>query len=50
MIDCSSEGAAKNAVKAQGWSPVEWRFIEEKPADWRPGDRFPWGEDSEVRT
>ena len=42
LIEAPTESKAKAAIKAQGWKPREWRFCEEKAADWRPGDRFPW--------
>lgn len=41
IIEAESEAAVKDAVKTQGWSPSEWRFIEPKPLSWTPGTRFP---------
>lgn len=41
LIEAESEEAVEQAVAKQGWSPKEWRFIEEKPSDWTPGSRFP---------
>ena len=44
VIDAKSESAAMVLVKKH-WKPGEFRFIEEKEADFRPGDRFPWPEE-----
>lgn len=46
LVEAASENAAKLAV-LESWplQPTEWlrswRFCEERPFDWRPGDRFP---------
>lgn len=43
LVEARSERAAKAAVD-QDWPAVGrrvWRFVEERDADWLPGDRFP---------
>jgi hypothetical protein len=42
VIDAANEDHVRDLVHAQGWSPMEWRFIEPRAADWMPPpDRFP---------
>lgn len=43
VIDAATEDEAKQIVRDH-WKPGEWRFCEEKPLHWRPGDRFPWAD------
>lgn len=43
LVAASAEWTAKAAV-AEDWPEsvdAEWRFVEQKPADWIPSDRFP---------
>jgi hypothetical protein len=43
IVAASVEWTAKAAV-AEDWPEsvdAEWRFVEQKSADWTPGDRFP---------
>lgn len=44
-IDAADEAGAVDAV-LEDWpafsdNGCEWRFLEERPDEWRPGDRFP---------
>ena len=41
LVDAQTEGEAKRAVGVSWPDDVEWRFFNECPADWLPGDRFP---------
>lgn len=41
VVDAQSSVKAKAIIKRH-WGPSGWRFCDEKPLDWRPGDRFPW--------
>ena len=40
VVDAESEEAAKAAVRVDWPEAEKWRFCEEKPRDWKPGDRF----------
>jgi hypothetical protein len=42
LVGAGNEGAAKEAVLAE-WPEADgrWRFCDQKPIDWLPGDRFP---------
>lgn len=46
VVEAVDEEKAKNAI-INDWPPLRpdvndiWRFCEEKPASWLPGDRFP---------
>jgi hypothetical protein len=42
VIDAPSEDKVEPIVKSAWPNHGEFRFIEEKPANFRPGDRFPW--------
>lgn len=40
-----NENEVKSAIR-KGWPPrtgkgIDWRFLEERPKDWTPGNRFP---------
>lgn len=41
MVDASSEEDAMALVLSYWPEAEEWRFCEEKPTGWAPGDRFP---------
>ncbi len=41
LVEAKTEAAAKKAVKKYWPEAGEWRFCEEKPMGWDPGDRFP---------
>ena len=41
VVDAKNESIVKVLIKAH-WKPDEFRFIEKKADDFRPGDRFPW--------
>jgi len=41
VVEAESVDAAHEAVLIDWPESDEWRFIEEKPKDWLPGDRFP---------
>ena len=44
VVDAEDEEKLRAAV-AKSWPNMgDTRFCEEKPNDWRPGDRFPWKE------
>jgi hypothetical protein len=42
VVDASSERVAWLLIGAAWPDRDTERFCEEKPLDWRPGDRFPW--------
>ena len=41
VVDAADQEAAAEAVKKDWPEWQEWRFIEERDADYKPGDRFP---------
>lgn len=41
MVDAEDESAAEEVIQKYWPEAKEWRFCEEKPASWTPGDRFP---------
>lgn len=41
VVAGADEHEAKAAVKCDWPEATEWRFVEEKPSDFIPGDRFP---------
>lgn len=46
LVDAPSEADAKKEI-AKSWPDHgEWRFVEEKPLTYHPGDRFPMKEKS----
>lgn len=44
LIEAEDEQAAADVVKENWPEWSEWRFIEPRPIDYRPGDRFPLNE------
>lgn len=40
VVDAADEPSAR-AVIQRHWRPFRYRFVDEKPADWLPGERFP---------
>ena len=44
VVDAPDSMAAVKLVHDH-WTPGEFRFIEQKADDYRPGDRFPWPEE-----
>lgn len=41
LIEADNEQSAEGVIKKDWPEWNEWRFIEERSNDWRPGDRFP---------
>lgn len=41
VVAAADEGAACAAVLQDWPEATDWRFCDEKPADWMPNDRFP---------
>ena len=41
LVEARSERDAKRAVHQDWPEATGWRFVEERPSDWLPGDRFP---------
>ena len=41
VVEAKSEAEAKAAVRKDWPEAGDWRFCEERPASWRPSDRFP---------
>jgi hypothetical protein len=41
VVDAKDPSAARRQVERAGWTPSQWRFVEEKPTGWMPeGGRF----------
>ena len=41
LVRANSAGEVERAIEGDWPEATEWRFVEERTANWLPGDRFP---------